>query len=628
VSFNRATPKGVLYFKAPVLKHATNTEFYVYWGNAASDKKNSAAVWSSNFQIIAHCAGDSSSVNGYTATQSSVGTTDTTSNGSPAWSYVKATPSKSVWNNSAISGNTWTLTAWLKSSDTTVNLIPIGLATTYNGLITAAPAGVQTLSHYDGTGRRVLEPPVRDGSWHRIAVVARDAAADSTYGIVDGVRTTTNPVSWTPYSIAANIRFGINITDQSGQAWTGALSEVHIANVERSQAWLVADANNFTSPSTFYAVGAEEICGAAPDIVLPATIYAVVGRAMSIRYNQLLPQIPCNDRLVYSCASDSGTVDAAGFHFTPAGVGNSTVIISVADALNDTTVIDTVTVTAVAPDGGTGTKGALFVGDSVMAKIPGAQPDSTYIPSYNNLYFTADGGANLRFIGSQGETPIFHEGRGGWTWASFTTSQVLNPFWIGGQVDFQSYIADSSLTGPIEYCVVHLGGNDMYGQTAVVDATFLATLTGRVDAFCDAMLSPVTGYPDCKIVLVLPSLGNADTLAWRDNYPDNYYWAELEQNYSIYGKTLRDRYDGGAYHANVSVCAAGVFVDRDADYPPDDYFHPLRAGYIHLADAIYAHLRALISLGASPGSTQPFGIHGSKRGLGLRSADGRLGIRH
>jgi hypothetical protein len=637
VSFNKTTPSGRLYFKAPTLKGATNTEFWIYWGSESASEVNSAAVWSSSFGLVAHCAGDTSSVGSYTATQTSVGKTDTTSIGSPAWSYVRTTPSKSVWNNSAISGNTWTLTAWIKSSDGTTNAIPLGLGGTYNGLISAAPSGSLTYSNYDGTGRRVLDPPVRDGSWHRVAVVARDATADSTYGVVDGTRcaaggTYGSPLA--PYSIAANIRFGINITDQSGQAWTGSLAEVHIANVERSQAWLVADANNYKSPSTFYAVSAVET-NVAPTIVLPDTIYAVVGRATGIEYTQITPQIPGASHYVYTCTADSGSVGAGGWSFTPAGVGDLPIVFSVRDSifvLGDTTVTDTVTVSVVAKDRGTGSYNVLFVGDSLFDQ-GAVGVDTCYSAAYASSYFTADGGASIALIGTQGTAPTLHEGHGGWDWTDYTTANGgENPFWDVDHLDFHAYFGYYGLSAP-DFVVISLGGNDLYNlaytNVALTDSVW-ALWAAKIDAFCDTLLSADYGYPDCKIVLPMVSLSNSRYAAWIANYPtlpdrrDNY-----EAAAASYRARLFARYGDGAFNANVSVCDIGASTDRTADYPANNYLHPTAPlGHVPMATAYYSHLRALIAAEASSATSSVLGISATKRGLGLRPRQGRLGIRH
>jgi hypothetical protein len=625
VGFNRATPKGWFYFKAPTLKHATDTVFYIYWGNPAADEKNSAAVWSSNFQMVAHCVGDTSSVNTDTATQTNVGKTDTTSIGSPAWSYVKTSPSKSVWNNDAITGTTWTLTGWIKSADTAANLIPIGLATTYNGLITANPSGLYYLSIYDGTGRAVLTPPVRDGNWHRIAAIARDSGTDVTIGYVDGENYTT--AALTPYSIAANIRFGINITDQAGQAWTGSLSEVHISNVERTAAWIVADANNYTTPQTFYAVGDAE---AVPVVVLPATMYGVVGRAMKIEYTQVAEHSPATTSFAYSCASDSGTVDADGWTFTPAGVGTFTVIVTATDSGNGISTADTTTINVVAKDGGTGTYSVLFVGDSLFDQ-GAVGVDTCLSAGYSAAYFAADGGADIRFIGTQGTAPTVHEGHGGWDWTKYTTSgSGLNPFWdaANSRNDFQNYIADSSLTGPIDYCVISLGGNDLFGLNgaALTDSVW-AIWSAKIDAFCNALLSPTYGYPNCKIILPLVSNGGADATVWTSSTYDAEDWAPFERNSNSYRKRMRDRYDAGAFNTNVTVCDIGVPMHRSDDYPDDNYLHPTYpAGHVPMATAIYSHLRALIASSSSGNKrVGHFGIGPIPRGTRVRIGPGRVG---
>ena len=73
--------------------------------------------------------------------------------------------------------------------------------------------------------------------------------------------------------------------------------------------------------------------------------------------------------------------------------------------------------------------------------------------------------------------------------------------------------------GPIEAVIVHLGYNELYALhgNALTDATW-AVWQARIDAFLEALQSPQTGYPGCKVVLALPSSGNASQAAWDHQY--------------------------------------------------------------------------------------------------------------
>ncbi|MFA4972918.1 MAG: LamG-like jellyroll fold domain-containing protein [bacterium] len=634
---------GELYFRATTIANATDTDFYVYWGRSDGAEANTltgtSGVWNANYLLVYHMqsgagtalVNSSRAGTGKNATMYRLAGTAVSGIAGNAVAFDDSTYYKTTIDANA--STSLTMSAWAKrTASTNINLTNYlaEISNQYSmfgwGVATPDPQATyyEAGPSYLGFGQNVGLPTVN--AWTNMVFARADTLVSyfsngDSLGVVDA----TNG-----RNIAASATFTIGDNGSSGGvSWEGHLDEYRISDVRRSAEWIAAEYVNLVTPTTFYEVAAPEQVEFS-ELILPATIYAVVGREMSIRFDQLIAQIPANDHLVYSCASDSGTCDTTGFYFTPSGVGISTVAFSVEDSYYDTTVVvDTVTVSAVAADGGTGTYGALFVGDSVMAMYPLGQPDSTYIPSYNNLYFSTDGGAGLRFIGSQGADPIFHEGRNGKDWNFFVTAGGgANPFWdtSSSALDFQSYVADSSQVPPIDFCVIQLGYNDIFARGDLLGAASIDTLTDRIDAFCTALLSADTGYPGCKIVLVLPSSANIDTLAWIEDYTDMTNWEFYEQNIVIYRKALRDRYDAGAYNAHVSVCAAGVWVDRANDYPATNYLHPLRSGHIHLADAIYAHLRALISSSSSGNKrVGHFGIGPIPRGTRVRIGPGRVG---
>ncbi|MCA9383455.1 DUF2341 domain-containing protein, partial [Candidatus Dojkabacteria bacterium] len=60
VSINTGGSTGELWFKAPSLSSSTNTDFWIYYGNATANEGNSTAVWSNGYELVQHMNEDPS----------------------------------------------------------------------------------------------------------------------------------------------------------------------------------------------------------------------------------------------------------------------------------------------------------------------------------------------------------------------------------------------------------------------------------------------------------------------------------------------------------------------------------------------------------------------------------------
>lgn len=259
-------------------------------------------------------------------------------------------------------------------------------------------------------------------------------------------------------------------------------------------------------------------------VCIPDTMYAVAGRPLHIRYDQLIAQTPPNADVGYACQSSDGFADSIGFHLKPAATSVATVTFTAAMPEAKTSSTASTHIRTFCGVEGSGLRSVLFVGDSLIAAHPAPAPDSAYVVTAVRDRFEAAGGGRIRLVGTAGCAPGLHEGYNGKRWVDFTSpssSYFTNPFWdpIGARIDFQRYMATTGQAGPIDYCVVQLGYNDifcLFGEP--LTEQILAQWTDRIDMFCDALLSLATGYPDCRIVLSLPASGNARVSAWVDDY--------------------------------------------------------------------------------------------------------------
>ncbi|MFA5126734.1 MAG: hypothetical protein WC465_01865 [Patescibacteria group bacterium] len=334
-----------------------------------------------------------------------------------------------------------------------------------------------------------------------------------------------------------------------------------------------------------------------PVITMPDTIYGLVGRPVDIHYDQLSAQVPAAASIVYSCLADSGSFYDWGYSFTAHAPTVITCTIVAKDS-TDVAVASATTHIRVVTDTAQGQPSLLTVGDSLVEAHPAAL-DSAYIVTAIKVDFEESGGAQVKLLGTNGLAPGVHEGYSGKCWVNFTspsTAYFTNPFWNvqDGKIDFQYYTNVSGQAGPIGYCIVQLGYNGIYALLgAELTPSIMALWFQRIDGFCSALLSADRGYPNCRVVISLPSSGNISQAAWVDNYGSLDNWEAFEKNMAIYRAALVSHYDKGIFHPNVSLCASGLFVDRINGYPANNYLHPNKSAYVQMAGAFYAHLRAL-----------------------------------
>jgi lysophospholipase L1-like esterase len=234
----------------------------------------------------------------------------------------------------------------------------------------------------------------------------------------------------------------------------------------------------------------------------------------------------------------------------------------------------------------------------------------------------ADGGIAPVLLGTQGVSPNQHEGRSGWTFAKYIANtsdgSYNNIFWDTSIEDnnFKKYMADHNFSGDIDYCVIYLGFNDITSVTGSGDASDanLDVIISNAKNLIDDILSSTHGYPNCKIILVFPTLFPIDRTSWASHYSDttgNLIDLRHKRNMFLYYQKLITNFDNGTYNQNVSVCASSFWMDRSnsfqsfkilsrnrsmRDTTKESYIsdvHPSNVGYYYLADAIYSHLRAL-----------------------------------
>lgn len=202
-------------------------------------------------------------------------------------------------------------------------------------------------------------------------------------------------------------------------------------------------------------------------------------------------------------------------------------------------------------------------------------------------------GVSVDLNGTYGTPPNEQEGRSGYRYLDYISDYRVihgggNPFWIGGEFNFEQYRIDSlGLSLPLDFVIIQLGINSFtYNEldTAWIENTWL----GYAKEFIDSVLNDGTEH----VILCMPPKCVNNRIYWdalyqglrdQDQYirKMQYAWLRLNQIYS--GKRYSDR---------VSVSPQGVFIDRTNNY--GDHVHPNDDGYWQLTKPLRALIEGII----------------------------------
>lgn len=190
-----------------------------------------------------------------------------------------------------------------------------------------------------------------------------------------------------------------------------------------------------------------------------------------------------------------------------------------------------------------------------------------------------------------------------------------NPFWDermnGGKggMNIKKYMKDCLYFGGedrIDYAFIQLGVNDSM-NLAIAEQEDTAKGIKKIFLHCKNLIrglhDPGYGYPECRIILALTSIGC--------NTPETYKSAPMER-YEFIVRSLWDliikEFDGASEHPLVRVAINGLMIDRDKGFPKqaeqkggktimvhNNAAHPNEFGYRQCAEAYYSVLRGWLA---------------------------------
>ena len=245
----------------------------------------------------------------------------------------------------------------------------------------------------------------------------------------------------------------------------------------------------------------------------------------------------------------------------------------------------------------------MILGDSLT--------DSSHYPNELNRLLQVDGNPTVTFIGSHagaGKKPdaghVLHEGRGGWTWASYCTHWTENqtdyrgrsPFMFmkGGtpRLDFQMYCDKKNEGKAPDYIVVFLGCNDIFRAK---DDTIERTID-KMFVNADTLLAEFRQVsPNTRIGLLMPIPPNARQTGFGYNYGCSQTRYQYKRNQHRTVERMIKKY-GDKEQDNIFLIPAYINIDSVNSYPQNNGVHPLPKGYHQIANSVYAWLKYQLAL--------------------------------
>ncbi len=280
--YNGSTGQLIAWVNIPVLNtqtNSSNTSFEILFGNAGitTSTERVPYTWDSNFSGIWHLGQDptgtapqmtdstSNANNGTSA--SATRTTGEIGSGvatDGATSYVSFNSGSSL---NVGSGNSFTYSAWVKTTDATGAIFSLRSSTNSNPVLdimvgmdgaSTNASHLMTLARDDsgsGLGDAVeTSAPLSDGNWHLVNVTR----SGTTLNIYDNT-TLAGTATITASSISSDLRdLGTegrwvqdSYTSGPNEYLAATFDELRASTTARSLDWITTDYNNQSSPSTF-----------------------------------------------------------------------------------------------------------------------------------------------------------------------------------------------------------------------------------------------------------------------------------------------------------------------------------------------------------------------------------------
>lgn len=310
-------------------------------------------------------------------------------------------------------------------------------------------------------------------------------------------------------------------------------------------------------------------------------LYIINGESLTI-YGDAIARVPIDNTLSVGYICSIGSQSGNNFILSPSTTGSYWMYVL---AQNAGSVVKKTKVRVIVLDKqNIGSRSIILIGDSLV-NTGGGSEIVRIRTIFDLMTWTA--------IGTTSLDPFKREGYSGKKYPWFV-DDVGSPFTKDGAFNISAYFTDNALSTP-DFIYMRLGINTAYAQcvetwTQLERDAWVADIKQLMDGFLNF-------DPSIKIVIGVPTICENTGDGWEADHPGSPY----QDNYIV---LIHDMWDiiisnFTDYNANVSICYAPWFLDRDDGYPKtdgvhDDSKHPAASGYVQLGNALTNHLNSLL----------------------------------
>lgn len=284
VSASTTTQTGELHFKAPTVTSASDSTFYIYFGNSAAsdyaitDVYGAESVWTNDFDAVFHMEEDPGG--------SSPQMIDSTAQSHDAEAFfmdVSNQTTSGIINNAVIhngsdeytrssgysdlgtANSEYAISAWINADtgETDGNILHVSSGSTGGGwclpMLALNGSAVQAISWAPGQSTALATTTITTGQWHHAYHTWSSSAGLTIY--FDGFESDNTAQANFSASGGSNYVFtGFSPGSCGGDEgyFDGNIDEVRISTSTRSSAWVYAEYNNQTTNQNFYATSSAE----------------------------------------------------------------------------------------------------------------------------------------------------------------------------------------------------------------------------------------------------------------------------------------------------------------------------------------------------------------------------------
>ena len=361
------------------------------------------------------------------------------------------------------------------------------------------------------------------------------------------------------------------------------------------------------------------------EIILPETIEVAVSRQCNLYWSNIANVEEGDNSIYFEPICDIGRNSERGFVIDAVDddIGTHSITINVRDTYSRN-IISTYTGVISVVDGSEllSDKNLLMIGDSRTTLSSDGVQGQSFAENNNRMVTTEvkslldpEFDNMIKFIGTKAsgiDPTVKNLAVSGWR-VSDAIDEIAD---AGGIVSYVETACGLGSGASLDLVTLMFGVNDIgpwRGDTINMFDTAVQKIPACITNIKTLITNILSGYPNCKILLVLEPTSCADQDGFAF-FSDARYrrtsGREMEQALKVLRKVLIEEFDNNEYSNNVIISSAGIWCDRLYGFPYINehpasrisvkevnrfvnFLHPHNDGYKQIADGIYSSIVAL-----------------------------------